>query len=239
MNEWESVALPSNWIWIQVFLKHLLWFEFTANGVPGLEIHFEHRDGGFFIRPPSRGSNSSPSGQPTSTASFSAEQRSEYPEAEDTIQGTDGSGTKTSHFTLLPSSQPVSIRVTYGPFSTKQTVPVRLLVPDPIEADFSNGTTMSDTPLDLSAHLVTPTVPKDTPILRVLFHAGQTAFGLPVSVLTSHNGPRGLRQQQVVLSFLVLSLFFMKSKILIFMGSILSLSLVIDSAPSHQLVHNL
>lgn len=47
-------------------------------------------------------------------------------------------------------------------------------------------------PLDLSAHIVTPTVPKDTPILRVLFHAGQTAFGLPI---TPQNPSRGTRQQ--------------------------------------------
>lgn len=112
--------------------------------------------------------------------------------------GSDPTLLNTEHFTVLPSSQPVSIRVMYGPFSTKQTVPIRLLVPDPLDgggmgANGSFGEPEMMPPLDLSAHIVTPTVPKDTPILRVLFHAGQTAFGLPITPQSPSS--RGIRQQ--------------------------------------------
>lgn len=37
-------------------------------------------------------------------------------------------------FTTVQSTQPVSIRASYGPFSTKQTVPARFIVPDTIES---------------------------------------------------------------------------------------------------------
>ena len=36
-------------------------------------------------------------------------------------------------FTIVQTTQPVSIRASYGPFSTKQTVPARFIVPDAIE----------------------------------------------------------------------------------------------------------
>ncbi|KAF4523501.1 hypothetical protein B566_EDAN004572 [Ephemera danica] len=93
-------------------------------------------------------------------------------------------------FTVLQSSQPVSIRATYGPFSTKQTVPARYIVPDAMDVlpPPSSSSEQPDTPptssldldlythnLDISAHLVTPQVPRDSPVLRVLFHTGQQA----------------------------------------------------------------
>lgn len=37
-------------------------------------------------------------------------------------------------FTVVQQTQPVSIRASYGPFSTKQTVPARYIVPDAAEA---------------------------------------------------------------------------------------------------------
>lgn len=37
-------------------------------------------------------------------------------------------------FTIVQTTQPVSIRASYGPFSTKQTVPARFIVPDAMEA---------------------------------------------------------------------------------------------------------
>lgn len=161
-------------------------------------MHFEPKDGGFFIRPavlPSMGASSS------STSSSTSDEL----DLKELDSFADPSTVTTEHFTVLPNSQPVSIRVMYGPFSTKQSVPVRLLVPDPLDTpDGPNGTGGSGDPemippLDLSAHIVTPTVPKDSPILRVLFHAGQTAFGLPVPQQSSS---RGNRQQVSSQSFI-------------------------------------
>lgn len=36
-------------------------------------------------------------------------------------------------FTIVQTTQPVSIRASYGPFSTKQTVPAKFIVPDAVE----------------------------------------------------------------------------------------------------------
>lgn len=156
-------------------------------------MHFEPKDGGYFIR--SLGSSSSSSTEDSNNVAPPPS-----PDWDGDITNIPENPTvlNTEHFTVLPSSQAVSIRVGYGPFSTKQTVPVRLLVPDPLENGAWNGT-MTEAemvpPLDLSAHIVTPTIPKDTPILRVLFHAGQTAFGLPI---TTQNTPRGTVSRQQV-----------------------------------------
>jgi transmembrane protein 132 len=167
-------------------------------------MHFEPKDGGFFLRSPqSQGLNGY---SPYSTAMSSSSGEDLASNSPTDLDSSDPTILNTEHFTVLPSSQPVSIRVMYGPFSTKQTVPIRLLVPDPL--DGSGGIDVMDginsepemmPPLDLSAHIVTPTVPKDTPILRVLFHAGQTAFGLPI---TPQNQNRGILRQQVCTFFL-------------------------------------
>ncbi|XP_055390024.1 transmembrane protein 132E [Condylostylus longicornis] len=92
----------------------------------------------------------------------------------------------TDRFTVVQTTQPVSIRASYGPFSTKQTVPARYIVPDVIESqgDNANNTTaalmdlqQSNLHLDISAHLVQTSIPRDSPVLRVLFHAGADPGG--------------------------------------------------------------
>ena len=95
-------------------------------------------------------------------------------------------------FTVVQTTQPVSIRASYGPFSTKQTVPARYIVPDLSEAATDSVTVttsqnatqalldlqqQSNIHLDISAHLVRTTVPRDSPVLRVLFHAGADPGG--------------------------------------------------------------
>ncbi|XP_039747216.1 transmembrane protein 132E [Pararge aegeria] len=80
-------------------------------------------------------------------------------------------------FTVLQGSAPASVRATYGPFSTKQTVPARYAVPDPLEPPRRNASLveLQDATahrLDVSAHLVFRELPKDAPVLRVLFHTG-------------------------------------------------------------------
>ena len=104
-------------------------------------------------------------------------------------------------FTVVQTTLPVSIRASYGPFSTKQTVPARYIVPDVMESasDSNNShnklpqqeqttTTQNATQalldlqqsnihLDISAHLVRSAIPRDSPVLRVLFHAGADPGG--------------------------------------------------------------
>ena len=77
---------------------------------------------------------------------------------------------------MFQSSQPISVRATYGPFSTKQTVPARYVVPDPLPLN-ATGTAvdiqeLATHHLDMSAHIVRDEIPRDSPVLRVLFHAG-------------------------------------------------------------------
>lgn len=97
-------------------------------------------------------------------------------------------------FTVVQTTQPVSIRASYGPFSTKQTVPARYIVPDISEATTDTASVtvtttqnatqalldlqqQSNLHLDISAHLVRQTIPRDSPVLRVLFHAGADPGG--------------------------------------------------------------
>jgi hypothetical protein len=104
-------------------------------------------------------------------------------------------------FALLKSSQTVVLRAAYGPFLSSQTVTpsssrVALFAADYQSASLnnnggggSNNVSFSEPPpttadavaaasgspyLDLSAHLVTREVRKDQPVLRVVFHAGQS-----------------------------------------------------------------
>lgn len=182
-----------------IFLLLLMFLAGCISSTPSeaIEMHFEPKEGGFFIRPPSTPAS-------MTSASSTSSSTSDELDLKELDSFADLSTVTTEHFTVLPSSQPVSIRVLYGPFSTKQSVPVRLLVPDPLDSPGGpNGTGgYSDPemipPLDLSAHIVTPTVPKDSPILRVLFHAGQTAFGLPITTQANSRGNR----QQVCATFL-------------------------------------
>ncbi|XP_037919776.1 transmembrane protein 132E isoform X2 [Hermetia illucens] len=137
-----------------------------------VEVHFETPDSGFFLKHSPR--------QPVSPeigSSSSSQSKSKM--AQDSVLSVD-------RFTVVQTTQPVSIRASYGPFSTKQTVPARYIVPDAMETqgDTMNNTTaalmelqQSNLHLDISAHLVRPTVPRDSPVLRVLFHAGADPGG--------------------------------------------------------------
>ena len=68
-----------------------------------------------------------------------------------------------SSFTVVRSSQPVTVRADYGPFETSQMVPTQYLVPDLMEEPDLDGngkkaaliTDFKPHQLDLSAHLVT------------------------------------------------------------------------------------
>lgn len=89
-----------------------------------------------------------------------------------------------NRFTVAQANHPVSIRATYGPFSTKQTVPARYIVPEDAEnygyhtqADgkVSYDVRQTTNYLDISASLVRTQVPRDSPVLRVLFHGATDA----------------------------------------------------------------
>lgn len=83
------------------------------------------------------------------------------------------------------------MRAVYGPFSTKQTVPARYIVPDPppppppssfltVVTSTNSSSTGNDIKspeslpyghhLEVSAHLVNHEIARDSPVLRVLFH---------------------------------------------------------------------
>ncbi|XP_053692033.1 transmembrane protein 132E [Sabethes cyaneus] len=141
----------------------LLLFIVSAAAV---EVHFETPDSGFFLKHSPRQSSVSTS---SSKGRLSA----------DSVLSID-------RFTVVQTSQPVSIRASYGPFSTKQTVPARYIVPDAMESssDSSQNTTaalmdlqQTNLHLDISAHLVKNNIPRDAPVLRVLFHAGADPGG--------------------------------------------------------------
>lgn len=108
----------------------------------------------------------------------------------------------TESFTIVQSGRPVRIRAEYGPFEASQVVPTQYIVPDLSEGgpdntynnkadtdkvkDNAEVSATSSMPqrrpglitdfkphqLDLSAHVVNTEVPKDNPVLRVLFHLG-------------------------------------------------------------------
>lgn len=141
-------------------------------------MHFESPDSGFFLKHSPRQSVA----DVTTSQSSSSPSRNGAKTSQDTVLSVD-------KFTVVQTTQPVSIRASYGPFSTKQTVPARYIVPDISEATTDSShpavTTsqnatqalldlqkQSNLHLDISAHLVRPTIPRDSPVLRVLFHAG-------------------------------------------------------------------
>uniref|UniRef100_A0A1Y1MMI2 Transmembrane protein 132E n=1 Tax=Photinus pyralis TaxID=7054 RepID=A0A1Y1MMI2_PHOPY len=119
-----------------------------------VDVHFENKDGGFFLKHSPRQHY-----QPTSE-----------------INVPPGSLLSIDRFTVFQTSQPISVRATYGPFSTKQTVPARYVVPDPLPLNTSiTPTELQDLAthhLDMSAHIVRNEIPRDSPVLRVLFHTG-------------------------------------------------------------------
>ena len=144
-----------------------------------MEVHFEAPDSGFFLK-------HSPRQSVSDVTSSQSSSRGGLKSALDTVLSVD-------KFTVVQTMQPVSIRASYGPFSTKQTVPARYIVPDISEAttDSSHPVTTSQNAtqalldlqqqsnlhLDISAHLVRSTIQRDSPVLRVLFHAGADPGG--------------------------------------------------------------
>lgn len=140
--------------------------------VCGVEVHFEAPDTGFFLRHTPR--------QSTISDALSIAGRKAAALDQESVLSID-------KFTVVQTAQPVSIRASYGPFSTKQTVPARYIVPDVVETtppESTQNTTaalldlqQSNVHLDISAHLVRPTIPRDSPVLRVLFHAGADPGG--------------------------------------------------------------
>lgn len=87
----------------------------------GVEVHFESADSGFFLKHIRQ-----PPVMPEISKNANGKQNTPSSTAYDSILSTD-------RFTIVQTTQPVSIRASYGPFSTKQTVPARYIVPDVIE----------------------------------------------------------------------------------------------------------
>uniref|UniRef100_A0A6B2E6C3 Putative conserved secreted protein n=1 Tax=Phlebotomus kandelakii TaxID=1109342 RepID=A0A6B2E6C3_9DIPT len=142
-----------------------------AGFAAAVEVHFETPDSGFFLKHSPR--------QPASDITSSHQSGVRIKSNQESILSVD-------RFTVVQTTQPVSIRASYGPFSTKQTVPARYIVPDVVEAQpehMQNATAalmdlqQSNIHLDISAHLVRTSIPRDSPVLRVLFHAGADPGG--------------------------------------------------------------
>ncbi|XP_066247683.1 transmembrane protein 132E [Euwallacea similis] len=160
-------------------------FSFLFGTSISINVHFENKDGGFFLKQQPRqqysGSSSNPLAIPDALVPLPGS------------PGTTSAGTPLSidRFTVLQSSQPISIRATYGPFSTKQTVPARYIVPDPMPLNTSGpAIELQDQAthhLDMSAHIVRNEVPRDSPVLRVLFHTGTDPGGRRQILLARHH----------------------------------------------------
>lgn len=153
---------------------------FTFSLSQAVEVHFETLDSGFFLKHSPRQSVSDVSSSSSSMSSKTASKS-----AQDAVLSVD-------KFTVVQTTQPVSIRASYGPFSTKQTVPARYIVPDVSETTTDTVTVtttqnatqalldlqqQSNLHLDISAHLVRSQINRDSPVLRVLFHAGADPGG--------------------------------------------------------------
>nr|XP_040221411.2 transmembrane protein 132E [Anopheles coluzzii]XP_049461170.1 transmembrane protein 132E [Anopheles coluzzii]XP_049461171.1 transmembrane protein 132E [Anopheles coluzzii]XP_049461172.1 transmembrane protein 132E [Anopheles coluzzii]XP_049461173.1 transmembrane protein 132E [Anopheles coluzzii]XP_049461174.1 transmembrane protein 132E [Anopheles coluzzii] len=144
----------------------------------GVEVHFETPDSGFFLKHSPRQS---------ALASVVSAATSNYGK----VRSSNGDSVlSVDRFTVVQTTQPVSVRASYGPFSTKQTVPARYIVPDVLESTHAEGSSTHNTTatlmelqqqsnlqLDISAHVVRNTVARDSPVLRVLFHAGADPGG--------------------------------------------------------------
>ncbi|KAJ8975396.1 hypothetical protein NQ317_008611, partial [Molorchus minor] len=151
-----------------------------------INVHFENKDGGFFIKQQPRQHY-----LPSSTDLGGSNTNSDVPLSVD-------------RFTVFQSSQPISVRATYGPFSTKQTVPARYVVPDPLPLNTSvPAIDLQDQAthhLDRSAHIVRNEIPRDSPILRVLFHTGTDPGGRrqpPLHAACSPDGEDGVCLAQI------------------------------------------
>nr|XP_012232704.1 PREDICTED: LOW QUALITY PROTEIN: transmembrane protein 132C [Linepithema humile] len=173
-------------------------FVAIADVAASVEVHFENKDGGFFLKHsprflPARGTSDSVPALSTGVSSNNNNAGSAIPSPPP------GSVLSIDKFTVFQTSEPVSVRATYGPFSTKQTVPARYIVPDPLDALPAPETRRNLTAatildaqelgarhLDMSAHLVGNSVPRDSPVLRVLFHAGSEAGGRRQLLMARH-----------------------------------------------------
>ncbi|CAG9860128.1 unnamed protein product [Phyllotreta striolata] len=149
---------------------------FTAGFTLCVNVHFENKDGGFFIKQQIRQNIIlTSSNAETSTPS---NLNSGFPISVD-------------KFTVFQRSQPISVRATYGPFSTKQTVPAKYIVPDPLPVNNSGSTIDFQDQithhLDMSAHIVRNEIPRDSPVLRVLFHTGTDPGGRRQVLLARHH----------------------------------------------------
>ncbi|CAB4057888.1 TMEM132 [Lepeophtheirus salmonis] len=168
----------------------------------GLDVHFEDPTAGFFFRETRTSSDyvpstdyslrrlpSSPAAEPTTSIvlnSVSSSSSSHLPNSSRFSNVGPGSELAddvlhTARFVVLKTATPVLIRAEYGPFEQRQTVPTQYVVPDlsegsspPFNSSSKPGLITDFKPhgLDLSAHPVTTEIPRDKPVLRVLFHAG-------------------------------------------------------------------
>lgn len=166
--------------------EYLCVFSFFVAGIASsVEVHFETPDSGFFLKHSARQ-------QTVSDAVGSQVVGGRAKSSQDTVLSVD-------KFTVVQTTLPVSIRASYGPFSTKQTVPARYIVPDIMESISDSHKSLlpqqeqttttqnatqalldlqqSNIHLDISAHLVRASIPRDSPVLRVLFHAGADPGG--------------------------------------------------------------
>lgn len=158
-------------------------------GVAGtVEVHFENKDGGFFLKHIPRSyplASAGAAGAATAGGGTTSVVGDGDQDGEDAALGVGapsgaGSVLSVDRFTVFQTAEPVSVRASYGPFSTKQTVPARYIVPDPVEqlpgpsqdAPLNISQLGVARHLDMSAHMVRADVARDQPVLRVLFHTG-------------------------------------------------------------------
>ena len=114
----------------------MLFYSVIFDGISCVEVHFESADSGFFLkhtRQPPVTPEISNIHQPSLTLN------SKGHTAYDSVLSVD-------RFTVVQAVQPVSIRASYGPFSTKQTVPARYVVPDSLDnqGDIPNVSSIGD-----------------------------------------------------------------------------------------------
>ncbi|XP_012530083.1 transmembrane protein 132E isoform X2 [Monomorium pharaonis] len=178
-------------------------FVAIADVAASVEVHFENKDGGFFLKHiprqyyPARGTSDTI--PPLSTGASNNNNNNNNNAGSAVPSPPPGSVLSIDKFTVFQTSEPVSVRATYGPFSTKQTVPARYIVPDPLDAlpgpetrrnltaaTILDAQELGARHLDMSAHLVGNSVPRDSPVLRVLFHAGSEASGRRQLLMARH-----------------------------------------------------
>lgn len=171
-----------------------------------VEVHFDNPDGGFFVRHPIGGTGNGRQQQQQMGGGESDDDDGDVDDGD----GGGGAVLSVDRFTVLQDVPQTSIRASYGPFSTKQTVPSRYLIPDPNSSGASGGNgTGSSSPagsssgmvdissMDVSAHLVQRRVYRESPVVRTLFHVGyssavrsQSAPPGPLSSADKAGGPR-------------------------------------------------